>query len=55
MTFEDCLHRLQLKLGRTLTEDEIDELREQWLSMANEAAQQLKQQQAQARRDRFGG
>jgi len=55
MTFEDCLHRLQLKLGRSLTEDEINDLQEQWQRMADEADQQLIQQQAQAWRDRAEG
>jgi hypothetical protein len=55
MTFEDCLLSVQRKLGRPLTEDEINALHEQWQRMADEADQQLIQQQAQAWCDRVGG
>jgi len=55
MTFQDCLLSVQRKLGRPLTEDEINALQEQWQRMADEADQQLIRQQTQAWRDRFGG
>jgi len=49
MTFEDCLDRLQQKLGRQLTPEEKADYYAQWQQMGTDAAVRLTQ------RDRAGG